>query len=143
METTVKVLCYRSKTLANGEHPLMVCVCKDRKRKYQSGKPKRGSRKVSILIRNRPIHSSRQRNSLRFPFSLLHLHQRPTAIPRKGRARQRPAHPVLPPPHSSHNRAAVPTATAETMTSLFRVLTFSSRDSHSIPTRRNSAAVCK
>lgn len=36
METTVKVLCYKSKTLANGEHPLMVCVCKDRKRKYQS-----------------------------------------------------------------------------------------------------------
>lgn len=36
METTVKVLCYKSKTLANGEHPLMVCVCKDRRRKYQS-----------------------------------------------------------------------------------------------------------
>lgn len=36
METTVKILCYRSKILANGEHPLMVCVCKDRKRKYQS-----------------------------------------------------------------------------------------------------------
>lgn len=36
MEATVKVLCYKSKTLANGEHPLMVCVCKDRKRKFQS-----------------------------------------------------------------------------------------------------------
>ena len=36
MEATVNVLCYRSKTLSNGEHPLMVCVCKDRKRKYQS-----------------------------------------------------------------------------------------------------------
>lgn len=36
MEATVKVLCYKSKTLANGEHPLMVCVRKDRKRKYQS-----------------------------------------------------------------------------------------------------------
>lgn len=36
MEATVKVLCYKSKTLANGKHPLMVCVCKDRKRKYQS-----------------------------------------------------------------------------------------------------------
>lgn len=36
MEATVKVLCYKSKTLANGEHPLMVCVCKDKKRKYQS-----------------------------------------------------------------------------------------------------------
>lgn len=36
MDATVKVLCYKSKTLANGEHPLMVCICKDRKRKCQS-----------------------------------------------------------------------------------------------------------
>ena len=35
MSTTVNVLCYKSKTLANGEHPLMLCVTKDRKRKYQ------------------------------------------------------------------------------------------------------------
>ena len=36
MSETIKVLCYKSKTLANGEHPLMLCVYKDRKRKYQS-----------------------------------------------------------------------------------------------------------
>lgn len=36
MDATVKVLCYKSKTLADGKHPLMVCICKDRKRKYQS-----------------------------------------------------------------------------------------------------------
>lgn len=36
MVTTVKVLCYKSKTLSNGESPLMLCVSKDRKRKYQS-----------------------------------------------------------------------------------------------------------
>ncbi len=36
MATTVNILCYRSKTLSNGEHPLMVCVCKDGKRKYKS-----------------------------------------------------------------------------------------------------------
>lgn len=36
MSETVKVLCYKSKTLSNGEHPLMLCVCKDNKRKYQS-----------------------------------------------------------------------------------------------------------
>lgn len=36
MKATVNVLCYKSKTLKNGEHPLMVCVCKDRKRKYIS-----------------------------------------------------------------------------------------------------------
>lgn len=30
------MLCYKSKTLSNGEHPLMLCVCKDNKRKYQS-----------------------------------------------------------------------------------------------------------
>ena len=36
MNGTIKVLCYKSKTLSNGEHPLMLCVCKDRKRKFQS-----------------------------------------------------------------------------------------------------------
>lgn len=36
MSETIKVLCYKSKTLSNGEHPLMLCVCKDNKRKYQS-----------------------------------------------------------------------------------------------------------
>jgi len=36
MNATVNVLCYRSKTLSNGEHPLMLCITKDRKRKYQS-----------------------------------------------------------------------------------------------------------
>lgn len=36
MSKTIKVLCYKSKTLSNGEHPLMLCVCKDRKRKFQS-----------------------------------------------------------------------------------------------------------
>lgn len=36
MKATVNVLCYKSKTLRNGEHPLMICVCKDGKRKYIS-----------------------------------------------------------------------------------------------------------
>ena len=36
MKATVNVLCYRSKTLSNGEHPLMICVCKEGKRKYVS-----------------------------------------------------------------------------------------------------------
>lgn len=36
MSETIKVLCYKPKTLSNGEHPLMLCICKDRKRKYQS-----------------------------------------------------------------------------------------------------------
>lgn len=36
MNVTVKVVCYKSKTLANGEHPLMIRVCKDGKKKYQS-----------------------------------------------------------------------------------------------------------
>lgn len=36
MNGTVNVLCYRSKTLANGEHPLMICITKDGKRKYKS-----------------------------------------------------------------------------------------------------------
>ena len=36
MATTINVLCYKSKTLKNGEHPLMLCICKDRARKYTS-----------------------------------------------------------------------------------------------------------
>jgi len=33
MNATVNVLCYKSKELSNGEHPLMLRVCKDGKRK--------------------------------------------------------------------------------------------------------------
>ena len=36
MSTTVNVVCYRNKTLSNGNSPLMLRVCKDRKTKYQS-----------------------------------------------------------------------------------------------------------
>lgn len=36
MATGVNILCYKSKTLANGEHPLMIRVCKDGKKKYVS-----------------------------------------------------------------------------------------------------------
>ena len=36
MVTTINVLCYRSKTLKNGEHPIMVRICKDGKKKYVS-----------------------------------------------------------------------------------------------------------
>ena len=32
----VNILCYKSKMLANGENPLMIRVCKDGKKKYQS-----------------------------------------------------------------------------------------------------------
>jgi len=36
MNATVNVLCYKSKILSNGENPLMIRVCKDGKKKYQS-----------------------------------------------------------------------------------------------------------
>ena len=36
MNATVNVLCYRSKTLSNGEHPIMLRVCKGGKKKYIS-----------------------------------------------------------------------------------------------------------
>ncbi|MDR0873318.1 MAG: site-specific integrase [Prevotellaceae bacterium] len=36
MKGTINVLCYKSKTLANGENPLVIRVCKDNKKKYQS-----------------------------------------------------------------------------------------------------------
>ena len=34
MITTVNVLCYKSKKLANGENPVMIRVCKNGKKKY-------------------------------------------------------------------------------------------------------------
>ena len=36
MNATISVVCYQSKTLKNGEHPLMLRICKDNKKKYQS-----------------------------------------------------------------------------------------------------------
>ena len=36
MNATVNVLCYKSKTLSNGENPLVVCVSKNGKRTYKS-----------------------------------------------------------------------------------------------------------
>ena len=36
MNATINILCFKSKTLANGEHPLMICICKNGKRKYTS-----------------------------------------------------------------------------------------------------------
>lgn len=35
-DTTVRVILYKSKTYANGEHPIMLCVTQNRKRKYIS-----------------------------------------------------------------------------------------------------------
>lgn len=34
MNTGINILCYKSKTLANGAHPLMIRICKDGKKKY-------------------------------------------------------------------------------------------------------------
>lgn len=36
MQYTVNVVCYKSKTLSNGEHPLMIRLCQGRKLKYIS-----------------------------------------------------------------------------------------------------------
>ena len=36
MQATVNILCYKSKILKNGESPLMIRICKDGKKKYQS-----------------------------------------------------------------------------------------------------------
>ena len=36
MNATVNVVCYTSKILSNGEHPLMLRICKNGKKKYQS-----------------------------------------------------------------------------------------------------------
>lgn len=36
MKATVNILCYKSKKLSNGEHPLMIRICKDGNKKYIS-----------------------------------------------------------------------------------------------------------
>jgi len=36
MNATVNAVLFKSKTLANGEHPLMIRICKDNKKKYKS-----------------------------------------------------------------------------------------------------------
>jgi len=36
MNASISVVCYKSKTLSNGENPLMLQVSKNGKRKYQS-----------------------------------------------------------------------------------------------------------
>ncbi|WP_120271822.1 Arm DNA-binding domain-containing protein [Mangrovibacterium diazotrophicum] len=36
MKASISVVLYKSKTLANGENPLMIQVSKDGKRRYQS-----------------------------------------------------------------------------------------------------------
>jgi len=36
MNASVNVLCYKSKTLSNGENPLMLRICKGGKKTYQS-----------------------------------------------------------------------------------------------------------
>ena len=36
MNASISVVCYKSKTLANGENPLLLQVSKDGKRKYKS-----------------------------------------------------------------------------------------------------------
>lgn len=77
MKATVNVLCYKSKTLKNGEHPLMICVCKEGKRKYVSlgvsinpvywdfkkNKPKRNCpnrEQINLLIREQEQKYSEQ-----------------------------------------------------------------------------------
>ena len=34
MDATISVICFKSKTLANGEHPLMLRITKGRQQKY-------------------------------------------------------------------------------------------------------------
>ena len=36
MNASISVVCFKSKTLANGDHPLMIRICKDNKKVYKS-----------------------------------------------------------------------------------------------------------
>lgn len=54
MNVTANIVCYKSKTLANGEHPLMVRICKDGKKKYKS-----------LGVSVNPKHWNLERNTLK------------------------------------------------------------------------------
>ena len=54
MNVTANIVCYKSKTLANGEHPLMVRICKDGKKKYKS-----------LGVSVNPKHWNFERNTLK------------------------------------------------------------------------------
>lgn len=56
MSCTVNVLYYKSKTLSNGEHPLMICISKGSKRKYLS-------LGVSILPKHWDIEKNRPKRN--------------------------------------------------------------------------------
>ena len=55
MNALVSVVCYKSKTLSNGENPLMLQVTKNGKRNYQS---------LGISIRQRDKHSPEDKSRL-------------------------------------------------------------------------------
>ena len=51
MDAAISVICFKSKTLANGEHPLMLRITKDRKRTMKNlcrRKRKNGYPKLQI-----------------------------------------------------------------------------------------------
>ena len=53
MNTTANIVCYKSKTLANGEHPLMIRICKDGKKKYLSESLGYSSEKITQVYLDR------------------------------------------------------------------------------------------
>lgn len=59
MTETVKAVCYKSKTLSNGEHPLMIRICKDGKKSIKALdyplKRNNGTSKQTNLKPNAPI----------------------------------------------------------------------------------------
>lgn len=61
MVASVKVLLYRSKTLKNGEHPIVLCVTKERNRKYVSlgfnCKPELWDETNSLPKRKHPLYA--------------------------------------------------------------------------------------
>lgn len=84
MNAIVNIVCYKWKELANGEHPLMICVCKEGKRKYKSlgisihhqywdfikNKPKRNCPNKDLII-SHSYHFNTRSSSTTIPI-LLH-----------------------------------------------------------------------
>ena len=61
MDATISVICFKSKTLANGEHPLMLRITKDRKRTTTSPTQKRLDG-AFLRIHSEPVRNQKHYN---------------------------------------------------------------------------------
>ena len=55
MDAAISVICFKSKTLANGEHPLMLRITKDRKRTMKNLCRRKRQKRLSQITNNKVL----------------------------------------------------------------------------------------